>query len=447
MDTTRFRPPVPDYPSAVPMDELTRILSQEVGASICVVGRDLRFKYVNEPFARALGFSTGEMVEMTVLDAYGEAHFEAVARNLHQVLSGEELNYERFGRLVLRDGLWRTVALRPWRDADNQIIGVIGVSMAVQELKNSAEKLRVANERLSSHMDNSPLLVMDLDAQLNVTHCSFRSRQMFGQEPAELVGRNVLEALGDLRAGPLRTSFERLQQGQESRNRVESVHALADGTLVHCEWFNSALTDAHGQVTSIMSLVEDVTVRVAAELQLRRMALHDQLTGLHNRASLEERVVTALAGARRSGAVVTLLFVDLDGFKSINDRHGHAAGDRVLCAVAERLLGCVRAADTVARLGGDEFVVLLAPDEYPDGSDTMAEAMAERIFAALGARIDLGGEETVIGASIGIAQHPPVPGTAADLLRRADGAMYEAKRAGKGRAQYAVWNATTEGPA
>jgi diguanylate cyclase (GGDEF)-like protein/PAS domain S-box-containing protein len=437
MDTLRFRPPVPDYPSAVPMDELTRLLSQDVGASICVVGRDLRFKYVNEPFARALGFSAADMVEMTVLDAYGEAHFAAVARNLHQVLAGEELNYERFGRLVLRDGLWRTVALRPWRDASNEVIGVVGVSMAVQELKNSAEKLRVANERLSSHMDNSPLLVMDLDAGLRVTHCSFRCRQLFGQEPDDLVGRHVLDALGELNAGALRSSFERLQQGQESRNRVESVHARADGTLVYCEWFNSALTDAHGEVTSIMSLVEDVSARVAAESQLRRMAMHDQLTGLHNRASLEDRVAGAVAMAQRTGAVVTLLFVDLDGFKSINDQHGHAAGDRVLRAVAERLLASVRAADTVARLGGDEFVILLAPDDHADAAAASSDAMAARIFAALDAGIDLGGHDAVISASIGIAQHPPVPGSAAELLRRADGAMYEAKRAGKGRARRA----------
>lgn len=433
MDTLRFRPPVPDYPSAVPMDELTRLLSQEVGASICVVGRDLRFKYVNEPFARALGFSTAEMVEMTVLDAYGEAHFEAVARNLHQVLAGEELNYERFGRLVLRDGLWRTVALRPWRDASNDVIGVIGVSMAVQELKNSAEKLRVANERLSSHMDNSPLLVIDLDAQLNITHCSFRSRQMFGCEPDELTGKNVLAALGGTHTDALRASFERLRLGQESRNHAESVYALADGTLVHCEWFNSALTNAHGEVTSLMSLVEDVSARVAADSQLRRMALHDQLTGLHNRAALEERVALALARARRSNAMVTLIFVDLDDFKAINDQHGHAAGDRVLTEVARRLSDCVRAADTVARLGGDEFVILLEPDDHADGPD----AVVERIFSALGKPIDLGGVDAVIGASIGIAQPPPMAGTAADMLKHADAAMYEAKRAGKGQARRA----------
>lgn len=442
MDSMRFRPPVPDYPSAVPMDELTRLLSQDVGASICVIGRDLLFKYVNEPFARALGFSTREMVGMTMLDAYGEAHHEAVTRNLHQVLAGEELNYERFGRLALRDGLWRTVALRPWRDADGGIIGIIGVSMAVQELKNSTEKLRVANERLSSHMDNSPLLVIDLDAQLNVTRCSHRCRQMFGQEPDQLMGRNVLEALGGLSAAPLRTSFERLQQGQESRNRVESVHVLADDTRVHCEWFNSALTDAQGQVTSIMSLVEDVTIRVAAESQLRRMALFDPLTGLHNRTSLEACVMAAFASARRSGAAVTLLFVDLDGFKFINDRYGHAAGDRVLCEVASRLLGCVRATDTVARLGGDEFAVLLAPDDHTGASDAASkagsDATAERIFAALNASIDLGDDTAVIGASIGIAQHPPVPATPEELLKRADAAMYEAKRAGKGRAQHAA---------
>ncbi|WP_156862317.1 diguanylate cyclase [Casimicrobium huifangae] len=434
MATLRFRPPIPDYPSAIPMSELSRIVTQDAGASICIVGADLRFQYVNEPFAKALGFAPGQMVRMTILDAYGPAHIEVLTAYLQRALAGESLNYERFGRMAQKDGLWRTVALRPWRDADGQIAGVIGVAMTVQELKIAAEKLRVANERLSSHMDNSPLLVIDLDASLNITHCSIRSQQVFGQLPDDLVGCNVLAQLGGLHADSLRVSFERLQRGEESRNHVASTHVRADGTLLHCEWFNSALTDANGQVTSIMSLVEDVSARVTAEAQLRRMAMHDQLTGLHNRASLEECVAAALALGERNGATVTLIFVDLDGFKSINDAHGHAAGDRVLSEVATRIKGCVRAADTVARLGGDEFVVLL----HPDGNTSEPDAVVDRLFLALQLPVDVGDSTTTVGASIGIAQHAAGPGTASDLLRRADAAMYEAKRAGKGQARRAA---------
>jgi len=446
METTRFRPALDRYPSAVPMDELTRLLSQDVGASICVIGRDLRFQYVNEPFASALGFTPAQMVGMDMLAAYGEAHIDALTRNLREVLAGASLNYERFGRLALRDGLWRTVALRPWRDADGVVIGIIGVSMPVQELKNSAERLRVANERLSSHMDNSPLLVIDLDADLRITHCSIRSTQLFGLAPDALVGRDVLSALGGQRADALGDSFERLRQRQETRNRVETVHTLADGSEVHCEWFNSALTDAQGQLTSIMALVEDITARVAVESQLWRMAMHDPLTGLHNRASLEERVEQALASEQRAGSAVTLILVDLDGFKTINDLHGHAAGDRVLTEVARRLLACVRGADTVARLGGDEFVVLLDPDLHagaPDAtaaddasdSESSPELIVQRIRAALALDIDLGGGlRAAVGASIGVARQAAGAGSAADLLRRADDAMYEAKRDAKQRA-------------
>jgi diguanylate cyclase (GGDEF)-like protein/PAS domain S-box-containing protein len=416
------------YPTEVPLDELTRLFCQDVGASICVIGSDLRFKFVNEPFARALGFTPNAMVDMTMLDAYGEAHFEAITSNLRRVLSGESLDYERFGKLALRDGLWRTVALRPWRDASGEAIGIIGVSMQVQELKNSAEKLRAANERLSSHMQNSPLTVVELDARLLVTHCSPRASQMFGLDADALIGNDVLATLGGADADTMRRSFERLQQGQESRNRFESTHQRADRSIVHCEWFNSALTDARGEITSIMSLIEDVTVRVQVESELRRMASHDPLTGLRNRGSLEECLDDAIARAGRSHIQVSVLFVDLDGFKRVNDNYGHAAGDQVLCEVALRLKQCVREGDTVGRVGGDEFVVIPASD----GRSESADSIAQRLLEALAEPISFKGGSAQISASIGIAQHPPFPGDAKEMLKSADAAMYEAKRAGKG---------------
>ncbi len=155
-------------------------------------------------------------------------------------------------------------------------------------------------------------------------------------------------------------------------------------------------------------------------------ALHDALTALPNRALFLDRLEHALARAIRAGGEVAVLFLDLDRFKTVNDSLGHVAGDELLCAVAERISDCMRAADTAARLGGDEFAVLLE-----DLTSTReAVRVAERIIGALAAPVMVGGREVCVGASIGIAT-----GThgAQDLLRHADVAMYRAKAEGRGR--------------
>ena len=166
--------------------------------------------------------------------------------------------------------------------------------------------------------------------------------------------------------------------------------------------------------------------------QLRHQAFHDALTGLPNRALYAERLDAALA----SGVAATVMLIDLDGFKRVNDGYGHAAGDDLLRAVAARLSGCVRAGDTVARLGGDEFAVLLAPDAAED-----PRAVAARMIAALRAPVAVEGGTVRVGASVGIAT-----GTTPGVLRDADHAMYEAKRSGKGSfAVHAPLSAPTAG--
>lgn len=165
--------------------------------------------------------------------------------------------------------------------------------------------------------------------------------------------------------------------------------------------------------------------RKRAELRLAHMALHDPLTGLPNRVLLADRLEHALA--RRSGGTVTLLFLDLDGFKAVNDAHGHAAGDELLVTVADRLRELVRAADTIARFGGDEFTVLCE-----DVNDTAgALVLARRLTARLGEPYELSAATVEISAAIGIAMaHEDDP---TQLLQRADAAMYQAKRAGRGQ--------------
>jgi diguanylate cyclase (GGDEF)-like protein len=168
------------------------------------------------------------------------------------------------------------------------------------------------------------------------------------------------------------------------------------------------------------------------ETQLKKLAFHDPLTGLANRSLFAERVAAALATERADGHDCAVLFVDLDDFKTINDTLGHAAGDRLLCAVAERLVDCVRPDDTAARLGGDEFAVLL--DDVADTAEV--ERVATRITEALRTPVVFAGQEVTVGASVGIA--PGASARSADeLLGNADLAMYIAKSEGKG--SYAVF--------
>ena len=179
------------------------------------------------------------------------------------------------------------------------------------------------------------------------------------------------------------------------------------------------------------ALNHHVRLRREAEARLVYQAYHDPLTGLPNRALLLDRLGQALARAGRRGEPVALLFLDLDRFKRVNDGLGHAAGDRLLVAVGERLRACARAGDTVARLGGDEFTLLL--EGLTDAAE--AEAVAAAVAAALEAPVVLDGQPVAVTASIGVALAGPGGAEPAGLLRDADVAMYRAKARGKARVE------------
>lgn len=165
--------------------------------------------------------------------------------------------------------------------------------------------------------------------------------------------------------------------------------------------------------------------RKRVEKELLKRAMHDHLTGLPTRALLMDRLRMALNSAARSGCRSALLFVDLDRFKQVNDEHGHAAGDAVLQAAAQRMLGMVRGSDTVSRLGGDEFVVLLSTVTDEDDGHAVARKLVEAVSAPMAHH----GLTLSVSASVGVIEFRPGESSAEELIGRADAAMYEAKRA------------------
>jgi diguanylate cyclase (GGDEF)-like protein len=185
-----------------------------------------------------------------------------------------------------------------------------------------------------------------------------------------------------------------------------------------------------GEVTQYLTIVRDVTEAVEAELQLAHAALHDPLTGLPNRRLVADRLEQAMAETSRGGRVA-VLFLDLDGFKRVNDTHGHAAGDAVLVETAARITATLRPGDAVGRMGGDEFVVLLRPGPA-EPVEELATRLADRLRTSLSQPVEHRGAVHQVTASVGLAY--AMSGDDADsVLRDADSAMYAAKADGKDR--------------
>ena len=191
----------------------------------------------------------------------------------------------------------------------------------------------------------------------------------------------------------------------------------------------SVVRDDSGHVVNYVAVFSDITSSKREADRLLHLVHHDSLTRLPNRVLLRDRTTQALAQAGRNGGQVAVLFLDLDGFKAVNDLFGHTAGDRVLEVVAGRLRACVRESDTVARQGGDEFVILL-PEVNSAGD---AETLAAKLLAALAEPIPCGKEVAKIGVSIGMALYPRDGRDCDTLLAAADEAMYRAKQDGGNR--------------
>ncbi len=218
--------------------------------------------------------------------------------------------------------------------------------------------------------------------------------------------------------------------GRLQEYRAEYRIRAHNGSMVWVAGHGKAVSrDAAGRALRIVGVTRDITVSKQIEETIWRMAHFDHLTGLPNRVLLKDRIAQSMRQAQRHERQLAIFYMDLDGFKQVNDTLGHEGGDALLQMVADRLSGLVRSVDTLARMGGDEFILLL--NDLQGESD--AHALALKIITAMQTPIRVGDMEYVIGCSIGIAVYPADGNDAATLIANADKAMYHAKAAGKNR--------------
>ncbi len=287
-------------------------------------------------------------------------------------------------------------------------------------------KVEALNMRLARIIEDSFNEVYVFDAktlkflQVNKSAC-----QNLGYTMAELSNLTPLDLNPEFALEDLEHVFSPLRTGKQSHIRFETVHRRKNGSVYDVE-----ITLQHIRADDqavFAAVVEDIAEKRQNELQIAHMAMHDALTDLPNRILLNERLEHALERVKR-GETFAVLCLDLDRFKTINDTLGHAVGDELLKATAERLVNCVRGTDTVARLEGDEFAVIQIPSGYPKD----AANIARRIGDAIKRPFNIQGRQITIESSIGIAVAPKDGNDPETLLHKADMAMHRAKADGRG---------------
>jgi diguanylate cyclase (GGDEF)-like protein/PAS domain S-box-containing protein len=333
-------------------------------------------------------------------------------------------------RIILADSKERVVRHRgiPELTVSGQVVKVVGTMMDETE-RLEAERVRVeAEAQFEIGFEQSAIgtVIADTDGtpiRVNAAFCA-----LLGRPPNLLIGRHLGEYShpDDV---PLPQSARAKMAAGHDTYQDERRYLRPDGSVVWASAHVTLVRDESGKPDYYFVQLEDITSRKLMEHELAHQVLHDSLTGLPNRTLLTERLAHGLAGSRRRGAKVGVMFLDIDQFKVVNDSMGHTSGDDLLRHVAGQIAGAIRPGDTVARFGGDEFVVVC-----DDVTNLETEEIAERVMAALSVPCPIGDQELTITASLGVAVADDTS-TSESLLRDSDAAMYRAKERGGGRVE------------
>ena len=300
----------------------------------------------------------------------------------------------------------------------------------ISERKRAERELELREQRFRTIVEKSWSGVVLLDGDVRFSFAGSSTHHLVGYDEEELLGREMLEFVHPHEARAARAIFDEVlaRPNHEAHGELRFRHK--NGHWVWLEGFCQNLLH-EPSVRAIVLNYRDVSQRKETEKQLEYRAHYDSLTGLPNRLLFRDRLVNALATARRNRVGVAVMYLDVDHFKLVNDGLGHSFGDRLLADVAQRLSGALRASDTISRIGGDEFSILL-----PEVTGTEAVAgVARKVLDCLVHPFNVEGHDLFVTASIGISCYPGDGDDAETLLKCADAAMYRAKELGRNQAQ------------
>lgn len=384
-----------------------------------------RLDWVNDPWLAFTGLNLDQQLTMGLMGGIHHDDRAAIEALLQQRLRTHE-QFRCEYRLRHQDGSWRWVSnhAAPRYDERGRFCGFTGCCADITEQKQFVEHLRLWATIFENCEEG--IMILDHEGVVLETNRAYSAVTGLGRE--ESIGRNIADLHVIHQSQDQYPAIH--QQLQETGHwqgeiwgRRRTGEAVVESVTI------SSICDEHGRRTHFLTLLSDITALKQQQQQLEYIAHFDPLTQLPNRVLLADRMRQAIAAAQRSGKLVAVCCMDLDGFKPINERYGHEAGDRLLIMVAEKVKDVLRADDSIARLGGDEFVVLFTGIEHMQH----CEQLLGRIFDALSQPFSIGSCDVHISASVGVSLYPNDSTDADALLRQADQAMYLAKQSGRNR--------------
>ena len=405
--------------------DLLQLFTDHAPAALAMFDREMHYLAVSRRWL--------EMHSLLDREVIGRSQYEILPevpeswREEHQrCMAGEEVPAE-MRELVRTDGTaqWVRREVRPWRKGDGSIGGIVIFAEDVTAKKQSEERLRLAASVFTGAREG--ILITDLKGTILDVNEAFK--RITGYTREEVLGKNPRL----LKSGLQSKEFYEKMWGSIQRdghwsgeiwNRSKNGDIFAETLTIN------AIRDVNGQPTQYMALFSDITEIKRHEQQLEHLAHYDALTGLPNRVLFTNRLRQAMAQMLRNKQMLAVAYFDLDGFKAINDEHGHSIGDALLTAIAFRMRRVMREGDTLGRLGGDEFAAVLLDAASPEN---VAPAL-HRMLAAAAEEVQIGDIDLRVSASCGVTYYPQPEEVDADvLLRQAGQAMYQAKLSGKNR--------------
>lgn len=427
------------------------------GGSFLVRDRAEWVKITRQDFAQVTGRIRIEMLDLSLQDITADAVVATAFFHIHlpgpeHVLSREVARLVLIFRLESED--WKIVhsgisipyhlvqdgevyPLKGLQERNSALEAVIEVR--TKELHESEALFRLLTEETLD-------VVWKTDRNLCITYISPADEHLRGYTADEMLGHHVFEMFTDEGVATVKAILRKNEESEEPRARegyrtFSVQHRCKDGRLLWGEVLSKPERDAQGTITGYHGTTRESTERMRLEGEVRRLAFYDPLTHLPNRRLFNDRLSQVMVASKRSACHGAVMMLDLDNFKSLNDTHGHMAGDLLLTEVAQRLTACVRQMDTVARFGGDEFVVMLGELNANKAESTaQTHVVAEKIRVSLSEPFRLTfrhseqAETTVehrCSASIGVVVFVNNEASQDDVLKWADAAMYRAKEAGR----------------
>ena len=425
-----------------------------------------RFIASNRAVAEDLGLAVEDLIGKTDFELHApELAAKFFADEQRVIHTGKpQIDIKEFVVTTSGEQKWLSTSKLPLRNAADRIIGMVGVSRDITARKQAEDALAASESRWNFALEGAGQGVWDHDLKHRTAYYSPMWRKMRGIALDEEIDpsrdawlarihpddrQRILKRTEEQDSGQLRqNSFEYRERHRDGRyiwilSRGRPVEWTPDGRVARVIGTDTDISDLKLAETQAAEEKEETYRRHLAALEKAQdateaahklaesMARHDPLTGLPNRRVFSETLEAAVLRAKRSTIRYSVLIIDLDRFKPVNDVYGHGAGDRVLNEIAGRLGSLMRGSDTVARLGGDEFGVILDCIP-PEDASAAAAALADRIIASVSQPIAIGDQTVEVGASIGVAVCPTDGQDSETLLRAADMAMYRAKEEGRG---------------